>query len=417
MMAGTKTTRNEAKLLWLCGVPQEVQQVVPGGKNVGAQAAWSWVMGHLPPPDGVDLHIACPAKNISAPLEVEYRGATFHLFPYGRGAAYTFFRSWLSGFRNVYDKIEPDWVHGWGTEAGFSSVALSLAPGRSLVEIQGILADYYPHMQKSLPLWFSMFNERITLWKAPRLLAESEYSAQETKKYTRGRVKVIPHPLRDEFLQIKPGARDRKQIVFLGALTDRKGIKDAIRSVAAASADWSLICVGRGENQYEQEVRDLARELKIENRIQLCGALNPEEIIKLFQESPVFLLPTYMDTGPTALKEALAMGLWPVCYDNSGPKELIGRYQYGSLSPTGDIPALTENLRKVLQNQPWKDSGRLEQCVKQVRHDLSRETVWKQLLECYTEEFWMNASQMAEGRDRKTAVRNSHQKHEDIQKR
>jgi glycosyltransferase involved in cell wall biosynthesis len=189
------------------------------------------------------------------------------------------------------------------------------------------------------------------------------------------------------------GEKNKKQIVFLGALTDRKGIKDAVRAFAgAASNDWNLICIGRGGAEYEQEINSLVRGLGVDGRVQMYGALTSEEIIKLFQESPGFLLPTYKDTGPTALKEALAMGLWPVCYDNSGPKELIGHYQYGSLSPTGDISALTESLRKVLQDQPWMEPRRMEQCVQQVRHDLSRETVWKQLLECYTEEYWKRAA-------------------------
>jgi len=377
------------KILWLCGVPQEVQQIALCGKNVGAHAAWSWVMGHLPPPDGVELHIACPAKNISEDMIVEYRGAIFHLFPYVRGAAYTFFRSWMPGFRRIYDQIKPDWVHGWGTEAGFSSAALTLAPGRSIVEIQGILSDYYPYMQKSLPLWFSIVNERLTLRKASRLLAESEYSAKATRKYTCGMVHVVRQPLRESFLKVPVGDKERKQAVFLGALNDGKGAKEAIRAFAfAALPRWKLLCVGRGTPAYEQEMTVLIKELGVESCVELCGALTSEKVVELFQKSPVFLLPTYMDTGPTSLKEALAMGLWPVCYDNSGPQELINRYGYGSLSPTGDIPALTESLRKALTEEPWNDSGRMEQCVQQVRHDLSRETVWKQLMECYTEEYW-----------------------------
>jgi len=384
---------NKIRILWLCGVPREVQEIALCGRIVGAQAAWSWVMGHLPPPEGVELHIACPAKNSSQYFDVEYRGARFHFFPDMRGAAYTLFRCWLPGFRKIYEAIKPEWVHGWGTEAGFSSAALKLAPSRSVVGIQGILADYHPHMQPSLPLWFCILNERMTLRKATRLLAESDYSAQETGKYTRGKIGVIPHPLRGDFLKIYCGEKRKKQVVFLGSLTDGKGVKDAIRAFAGASSnDWNLFCIGRGMAEYEQEVNSLVRELRVNDRVQMSGTLNSEEIIKLFQESPVFLLPTYMDTGPTALKEALALGLWPVCYDNSGPKELIGRYQYGSLSPTGDIPALTESLRKVLTEEPWKESGRIERVIEKVRHDLCRETVWKQLLEVYSEEFWTDAA-------------------------
>jgi glycosyltransferase involved in cell wall biosynthesis len=175
----------------------------------------------------------------------------------------------------------------------------------------------------------------------------------------------------------------------LGALTNGKGIRDAIRAFGEASPDdWSLLCAGRGTPGYEREVNALLRVVPGGNRVTLCGLLDSRRIVTLFQESPVFLLPSYMDTGPTALKEAIAMGLWPVCYDNSGPKELIERYRWGTLSPTGDISALTENLRRAFRDRPWQDRGRMTRCVRQARYDLSRETVWGRLLECYTEAYW-----------------------------
>ncbi len=388
------------RLLWLCGVPKSLEQKASGaGRDLGATSDWSWIVAHFPPPDGVELHVACPSKYITESIEIEHRHAHFHVFPCMRGAAYSLYRSWLPGFRRLYEEIRPDWVHGWGTEAGFGSAALSLTSDRSIVEIQGILSDYYPHLPKSLPLWFSVLNERITLGKATRLLAESEYSAREIKKYASGKVGVISQPLRDDFLQTGPGQINKNQIVFLGELADRKGVKDAVRAFASgAPNDWNLSCVGCGAAKYEQEIKQLAQELKVENRVRMCGVLSSGEIVSLFQESPVFLLPSYMDTGPTALKEALAMGLWPVCYDNSGPRELIGSYHWGSLSETGNIPSLAENLRKTLTDRPWEQSARRRGCVEGIRHDLSRQTIWKQLLDCYTEEYWTRFTSVPHGR-------------------
>jgi glycosyltransferase involved in cell wall biosynthesis len=248
-------------------------------------------------------------------------------------------------------------------------------------------------MDKSLPLCFCIANERLTLRRASRVLAESEYSARKARKYTKGIVSVVPHPLRDKFLDQAIGARSERRVVFLGAFNERKGIKDAITAFAkGAPADWNLLCVGGGTPGYEEALQNQIRELDLSGRVEFRRGLSSEDIIRLYQESPVFLLPSYMDTGPTALKEALAMGLWPVCYDNSGPRELVGRYGYGSLSPAGDILALTESLRTTLDGQPWTNAERLERCVAQVRHDLCRETVWKLLVESYSDEFWTDAA-------------------------
>lgn len=389
------TAETKIKLLWLCGVPAEVQAVALKGQNVGAIAAWSWVTGHLPPPLGVELHIACPVKNIKKTITVEYKGAVFHLFPsLARGAVYTLYRAWMPAFRRIFNEVRPEWVHGWGVESGFGSAARSLAPQRSVIEIQGILADYYPHLKKSAPLCFCMLNERITLAHGCRFIAESEYSARQGQKYTAGSIRVVAQPLREHFIHSQIGVRANRQAVYLGALEDRKGIKDALRAFATgAPPGWKLLCIGKGAPEYEAEIKALICSLGMESRIELCGTLGVGAITELFQQSPVFLLPTYMDTGPNALKEALAMGLWPVCYDNSGPQEFIGRYQYGSLSPTGNISALAETLRKTLTEEPWKQSGRMEQCVKHIRHDLCRDTIWNQLRKCYTDEYWARTDQ------------------------
>lgn len=378
------------KLLWLCGVPFELEEKALDGRKVGANAAWSWVMGHLPPPEGVELHIACPAKNISDKLTIEYRGAVFHLFPsMARGAVYTLYRAWIPGFRGVYDEIEPDWVHGWGVEAGYGCAAHALDPVHSVIEIQGILADYYPYIKKSLPFWPALLNERLSLRQGRRFIAESGYSKRSAEKYSKGRFHVVAQPLREEFLTAEVGPRDLKQVVFLGAIDERKGIKDAVQAFAAGAPDnWRLLCVGGGVPEYESEVRSLIKSLGMEERIELLGKLEVTEIIELFRRTPVFLLPTYMDTGPNALKEALAMGLWPVCYDNSGPKEFVGRTRYGSLSPTGSIDALTASLKQTLVGKPWETPGRADQCIRQIRHELNPGTVWKELLKCYSADFW-----------------------------
>jgi|TARA_A100001015_G_C14990856_1_gene713868 glycosyltransferase involved in cell wall biosynthesis len=374
------------KLLWLCGVPFELEEHALSGECVGAHASWSWVMAHLPPPEGVELHIACPAKNIREDRTVEYRGATFYLFPYLKGAVYLLYRVWMPGFRRVYDAVEPDWVHGWGVEAGYGYAANVLDPRRSSVEIQGILADYLPHIRKNLRVRFALVNERQSLAMGKQFIAESAYSAREARKYTKGRVQVINQPLREDFLQSPMAEANGKQMIFLGSIEARKGIKDAVRAFAeAGAADWKLVCVGSGGTAYVAEVQALINELGVSDRVELCGTLNSAEVKEQLQCSSVFLLPTYMDTGPNALKEAMAMGLWPVCFDNSGPGELISRYGLGELAETGNIDALAHALRTALAERPWEDWQYRTSCVERIRKDLSRETVWRELLIYYDE--------------------------------
>jgi glycosyltransferase involved in cell wall biosynthesis len=101
------------------------------------------------------------------------------------------------------------------------------------------------------------------------------------------------------------------------------------------------------------------------------------------KEASVFLLPTRIDTGPTALKEALAMGLWPVCYDNSGPAEYIRLFGFGTLAKDGDLADLTERLTIVLRNRPWEDPAKRVQLRELTQKRFSRQNIWMELVRLY----------------------------------
>jgi glycosyltransferase involved in cell wall biosynthesis len=101
------------------------------------------------------------------------------------------------------------------------------------------------------------------------------------------------------------------------------------------------------------------------------------------QQSAIFLLPTLIDTGPTALKEALAMGLWPVCYDNSGPAEYVRMAQFGTLARDRDRGDLTKRLKGTLEEKPWLDLKRRAVLREFTRRRFSREVIWTELIRLY----------------------------------
>ena len=131
------------------------------------------------------------------------------------------------------------------------------------------------------------------------------------------------------------------------------------------------------------EQREFVASLGGDSRVSLVGRKSTAEIVEVLKKSPIFLLPSYSDTGPTALKEALAMGLWPVCYDNTGPKELIERYAFGSLVETGDVQGLTVTLERIVKDRPWNDDQRLAACSERIRNDLNASRIWEQLKDVY----------------------------------
>jgi glycosyltransferase involved in cell wall biosynthesis len=103
------------------------------------------------------------------------------------------------------------------------------------------------------------------------------------------------------------------------------------------------------------------------------------------QSSSIFLLPTRIDTGPTALKESMAMGLWPVCYDNSGPAHYIRKFEYGNLAQDLNLDSLTGILQTAIASQPWKTREHRAKIASQIRPHFARTRIWPELTKMYAD--------------------------------
>jgi glycosyltransferase involved in cell wall biosynthesis len=374
------------RVLWICGLPRVVQEEVLGGEDHGAQAAWSWVVAHLPPPSEVELHLACLWPGGNKRKTVDYKNSRIHLVPCPkRGRALLFFQRDTIYFRSLFEELRPEVVHGWGTEDSFGLVARRLAPQRHVVGIQGLIHAYRKHLAKSYRASFVRVSERVTLKKARSVVAESQYALDSAAPLCLLATKqVIEHPLRGEFLDSFSSDGNGKTVLFIGNIEERKGFADAITAFARVAPDnWTLHVIGKGTAEEETRMQKIVKNAAIGDRFYHSHDLDTKGLVKAMQSSSVFLLPSRVDTGPTALKEALTMGLWPVCYDNSGPGEYIRKYAFGSLVKDRDLSSLCGDLKRCLIDMPWRDPDKRIAAQRKARVDFSREKAWEQLLELY----------------------------------
>lgn len=378
------------KVLWICGLPNEVRL---GGwtREISpvCTAAWSWVLGHLPSPPDVDLHIICPvAGQTESRIDFAWKGASWHCLRQDRNEQSYFWRRMYRKMKTVVEELRPDVIHGWGGETGCGYLATLLTPN-AVVSVQGLLLLYKrmvpdkDHAIKAmLRSWITRLIERRTYSRARLLLTESDYSHDSLLKYYHHDSYVVCHPLRSAFLEDFHSVMDREdnRVVFVGAFVGRKGVVDAVRAfVDVGIPDAKLILIGHGCQ--EPEVRELIKSEGISERVQLLAECSAEELRSEMRRSEIFILPSYSDTGPTALKEAISQGCIPVCYNNSGPRELIDRYG-GFVAETGNIVDLTRKLELACVSAKEKRED-MDTAARQIRKDLSPCNIWNNLKEVY----------------------------------
>ena len=110
------------------------------------------------------------------------------------------------------------------------------------------------------------------------------------------------------------------------------------------------------------------------------------ELVELMQSADCLVMPSYGDTGPTVVKEALSQGLWPIVYSGSGAEELVRRYNFGTIVPCGDIKALAQAMHDFVQNSTSIiRNSKIRKFENSIRSDLSPNAIWPQLLQIYSE--------------------------------
>ena len=347
-----------------------------------------WITSHLPPVKNIDLHIASAYPGGSKNVEFELSGAKWHLVPVpASGRALRFFAQDFKYFECLFKKISPDVVHSWGTEDSNSIVAQKLLPKKTLIGIQGLSHQYLSvsGINGILRRLICSITEVRTLSKSRFIVAESNYSLKcASKLANKASGHIVQHPVRPEILSADFSSDRLNRALFAGNLTPRKGILEALTAFAvAAPKNWSLHVAGEGEYKFVSKMKHLAEKLGLGDRIKFLGSLDTGALIKEMQLASIFLLPTKMDTGPTALKEAICMGLWPVCFNNSGPSEYIQKFNWGSLAQNLNQEDLNRKLKTAIEDKHWTQIAHNNNPVLKARSFFSADSAWNSLIPIY----------------------------------
>lgn len=176
----------------------------------------------------------------------------------------------------------------------------------------------------------------------------------------RPRAWVIPNGIDwSEFEVLPPKGRfraahgidQRPLIVFLSRLHYKKGIELLLPAFAhAAPKDAVLALVGPGEGDYVQQLRALAADLGVRERVLFPGMLKGPARIEALHDADLFVLPSYQENFGVAVIEALAAGTPVLISDQVNIWEEVQAAGVGVATPCR-TEAVGEALRRMLSDR------------------------------------------------------------------
>lgn len=147
------------------------------------------------------------------------------------------------------------------------------------------------------------------------------------------------------------GGSNGGELILLCAasLTPRKGHAVLLRALAPLKdRPWRLRCAGGAHDPATAaELRTLTATLGLTERVEWLGELESADLDAAYQQTDVFVLPSFHEGYGMALAEALARGL-PIVSTTAGAIPDTVPAAAGLLVPPGDAAALNQALARVI---------------------------------------------------------------------
>lgn len=197
-------------------------------------------------------------------------------------------------------------------------------------------------------------------------------------------------------------------LVYAGRIALEKNLPFLLKSfkgISQAIPDVHLLLIGGGVQQYEDEIRSLVNELKLDQRVRLTSRVSYDQLPAYLAMCNIFVTASVTEVHPLSVIEAMGAGLPIMGIDSVGVGDIVADGLSGFLS-THDQPAFTAKLTRLCLDQDLRaqmsDSARkassiyaierttgiiLKHYEKLVAESRPRKSNWRTRLRGFVEQF------------------------------
>ncbi len=138
------------------------------------------------------------------------------------------------------------------------------------------------------------------------------------------------------------------EIVFVGRLTDLKGVRlamEAFGKLRYRQPLTRLTFIGDGERRAWLQAR--TKELGLGDAVRIFGQVSHNAVLQRMRAADLFLFPSFEGGGMVVL-EAMASGLPVICLDRGGPSEMVA-HNNGMAVPYKNFDDASETLALAME--------------------------------------------------------------------
>ncbi|MGD6968567.1 glycosyltransferase family 4 protein [Rossellomorea vietnamensis] len=224
------------------------------------------------------------------------------------------------------------------------------------------------HFYKGAPLknWLLFYPVERWLARYTDLLItiNKEDYIRAKKSFRPGKVEYLPGVgiNIDKFSKVKVNKYEKLKelnlpndafvLLSVGELNKNKNHETVIKAISILNNPnlYYIIC---GQGSLENQLKDLIKELKLENKIKLLGFR--KDIPEICKVSDIFIFPSFREGLSVALMEAMASELSVVCSNIRGNSDLIENGKGGFLVEPDNVKGFATAIDHILKDVSLKE--------------------------------------------------------------
>jgi len=182
----------------------------------------------------------------------------------------------------------------------------------------------------------------------------NRYVLEELGDRIRGTTDFIPNPVEEKLFALTRAhnAPESGKVLFVGRIRPLKNVVGLIKAFAACAREHpsaTLQIIGAPDQRwYLDRCRAEVSRLGVDNAVRFRGALKREELLAEYSTASCVVLPSFQETSPMVIAEAMAVGVPVVAAAIGGITYMIEEGVTGFLCDPKDDTTLATRISSLL---------------------------------------------------------------------
>lgn len=306
---------------------------------------------------GAEVHVVTNSSRATADSVQTVNGITVHRLRLRRMPRWTMIRANARALAQTVRRIAPDIAHAHSAGTFADAALQSGAP--AVITVHGVIQqeaqvfrDYGLTWREELSWRYEEWYERHCLARAADVIAISPYVADYYRHMTRAHMHLVENPVGDAYFTLPP-APQFNDILCAARIVHRKNISGLLRAFAdlhaiLPQARLRLAGEEHSEPDYAAECRQFVAQRGLDGAVSFLGWLDEPAMQAEYSRCACLALPSWQETAPVAIEQAMAAGRAVVASDVGGVRFLLADGRAGLLVQPSDEAGLTRALQRVL---------------------------------------------------------------------